>query len=80
MPRRPSAYLDGIYCDSLTHNTLALRFLVDRLGDDHVVIGTDYPFDMGNETPVDTIRACGLGRDQEANVLGRNLARLLGLA
>jgi aminocarboxymuconate-semialdehyde decarboxylase len=80
LPRRPSAYLDAIYCDSLTHNTLALRFLVDRLGDDHVVIGTDYPFDMGDETPVDTIRACRLGRDQEANVLGRNLARLLGLA
>jgi hypothetical protein len=35
---------------------------------------------MGDETPVDTIRACRLGRDQEANVLGRNLARLLGLA
>lgn len=77
LPRRPSEYLGGIYCDSLTHNTQALRFLVDRLGDDHVVIGTDYPFDMGDEAPVDTIRACGLGREREAKVLGGNLARLL---
>lgn len=80
LPRRPSEYLGGIYCDSLTHNTQALRFLVDRLGDDHVVIGTDYPFDMGDEAPVDTIRACGLGRDREAKVLGGNLARLLRIA
>jgi aminocarboxymuconate-semialdehyde decarboxylase len=80
LPRRPSEYLDGIYCDSLTHNTLALRFLVDRLGADHVVIGTDYPFDMGDETPIETIRACGLGREREAKVLGGNLARLLRIA
>ncbi len=79
LPRRPSEYLGGIYCDSLTHNPLALRFLVDRLGDDHVVIGTDYPFDMGDETPVDTVRACGLSPEQEARVLGGNLARMLGL-
>jgi aminocarboxymuconate-semialdehyde decarboxylase len=79
LPRRPSEYLGGIYCDSLTHNALALRFLVDRLGDDHVVIGTDYPFDMGDETPVETVRACGLGREREARVLGGNLARLLRL-
>ncbi len=80
LPRRPSEYLGGIYCDSLTHNTQALKFLVDRLGADHVVIGTDYPFDMGDEAPVDTIRACGLGREQEAKVLGGNLARLLRIA
>jgi aminocarboxymuconate-semialdehyde decarboxylase len=80
LPRRPSEYLGGIYCDSLTHNTQALKFLVDRLGDDHVVIGTDYPFDMGDEAPVDTIRACRLGREREAKVLGGNLARLLRIA
>ncbi|TMI81964.1 MAG: amidohydrolase [Bacillati bacterium ANGP1] len=79
LPRRPSEYLGGIYCDSLTHNAPALRFLVDRLGDDHVVIGTDYPFDMGDETPVETVRACGLGREREARVLGGNLTRLLRL-
>jgi aminocarboxymuconate-semialdehyde decarboxylase len=79
LPRPPSQYLGGIFCDSLTHNMPALRFLVDRLGDDHVVIGTDYPFDMGDEAPVDTIRACGLSREREARVLGGNLARLLRL-
>lgn len=80
LPKPPSAYLGGIYCDTLTHNTTSLRFLVERLGDDHVVIGTDYPFDMGDETPVDTVRACRFGARAESNVLGRNLARLLRLA
>jgi len=80
LPKPPSAYLGGIYCDTLTHNTTALRFLVERMGDDHVVIGTDYPFDMGDETPVESVRACRFGPEREANVLGRNLARLLRAA
>jgi aminocarboxymuconate-semialdehyde decarboxylase len=80
LPKPPSAYLGGIYCDTLTHNTAALRFLVERMGDDHVVIGTDYPFDMGDETPVESVRACRLGAEREANVLGRNMLRLLRAA
>jgi aminocarboxymuconate-semialdehyde decarboxylase len=50
------------------------------LGDDHVVIGSDYPFDMGYSAPVDVIRACGLRRESEAKVLGKTLAGLLRLA
>jgi aminocarboxymuconate-semialdehyde decarboxylase len=80
LPRHPSEYLGGIYCDTLTHSGLALRFLLDRVGDDHVVIGSDYPFDMGYDAPVDVVRDLGLGREREAKVLGRNLAKLLNLA
>jgi len=79
LPRRPSEYLATLYCDSLTHSALSLRFLLDRMGDGHVVIGSDYPFSMGDERPVDTIRALGLSRDVEAKVLARNLAGLLRL-
>jgi aminocarboxymuconate-semialdehyde decarboxylase len=79
-PRRPSEYLDNIYCDSLTHSAISLRFLLDRLGDEHVVIGSDYPFDMGYTAPVDVIRDLSLGREREARVLGRNLAELLRVA
>jgi len=77
LSRRPSEFLENIYCDSLTHNALSLRFLLDRLGDDHVVVGTDYPFNMGDETPVDTVRSLNLGPERETKVLGKNLARLL---
>jgi aminocarboxymuconate-semialdehyde decarboxylase len=80
LPKPPSAYIGGIYCDTLTHNAAALRFLAERMGDDHLVIGTDYPFDMGDETPVETVRAARLGPERERNVLARNLARLLRLS
>jgi aminocarboxymuconate-semialdehyde decarboxylase len=79
LPRRPSDYLRNIYCDTLTHNGLALRFVLDRLGDDHVVIGTDYPFDMGATAPVETIRGYGLGMERESRVFGKTLAGLLNL-
>jgi aminocarboxymuconate-semialdehyde decarboxylase len=77
--RRPSEYLANIYCDSLTHNALSLRFLLDRMGSGHVVIGSDYPFNMGDERPVETVRALRLSPDVESMVLAKNLAGLLGL-
>ncbi len=79
LPRRPSDYLANLYCDSLTHSALSLRFLLDRMGDDHVVIGSDYPFNMGDERPVETVRGLRLPPDAEAKVLAGNLARLLDL-
>jgi aminocarboxymuconate-semialdehyde decarboxylase len=80
LPRRPSDYLGSIYCDSLIHSDVSLRFLLDRMGDEHVVVGSDYPYNMGNPAPVDAIRGLGLGREREARVLGKNLERLLGIA
>ncbi len=77
LPKPPSAYLANIYCDSLVHSDTALRFLLDRVGAGNVVLGSDYPFDMGNEIPVDAVRALGLPRAQEDAVLGGTLARLL---
>lgn len=79
LPRRPSEYLVNLYCDSLTHSGLSLRFLLDRMGDGHVVIGSDYPFNMGDERPADTIRALHLPSDVEAKVLATNLGGLLDL-
>ena len=80
LPRRPSDYLGSIYCDSLTHDDRSLRFLLDRVGDQHIVVGSDYPFGMQDRAPVDAIRRLGLGREREARVLGGNLARLLRVA
>ena len=77
LPKPPTAYLGNIFCDSLTHDAQALRFLIDRIGADHVVLGSDHPFDMGSDTPVDAVRALGLGRAHEKAVLEGTLARLL---
>lgn len=80
LPRPPSAYLGNVYADSLIHDGRSLRFLLDRLGSDHVVLGSDYPFDMGCDGPVDAVRELGLPSDTERAVLGGTLARLLKLA
>jgi aminocarboxymuconate-semialdehyde decarboxylase len=77
LPKPPSAYLGNLYCDSLTHNDLSLRFLVDRMDVNHVVLGTDYPFSMRCDTPVDAVVRLGLPSSQERAILGGTLEKLL---
>lgn len=50
--RAPSEYLERFYMDTITHNDSALRWLIDLVGPDRVVLGTDLPFDMADEDPV----------------------------
>jgi aminocarboxymuconate-semialdehyde decarboxylase len=65
LPRPPSFYLRNVYCDSLTHNRQALRFLLDRIGADHVVLGSDYPLAMACDNPVDAVEMLGLAPEQQ---------------
>jgi aminocarboxymuconate-semialdehyde decarboxylase len=53
----PAAQLQSIYWDSLTHSPHGLSFLVELMGADHVVIGTDAPFDMEDDAPLNTLSA-----------------------
>ena len=79
LPRRPSEYLGNLHCDNLTHSHLSLRFPLNRIVEDHVEVGSDYPLDIGDKTPVETVRALLLGPDVEAMILSSNLAALLGV-
>ena len=77
MARPPSEYLDSLYFDSLVYTDDTLSRLVSIAGADHILLGTDYPFDMGVTDPVERIGAIGLppaGRDA---ITGGNAARLL---
>ena len=51
----PKDLLRRLYFDSLVFDAQALRYLIDLVGADHVCIGTDSPFDMGDEHPADTV-------------------------
>lgn len=73
---RPSSYLSKITFDSLVHGPDALRALVDAVGAGSVVLGSDYPFDMGNEDPVAEVRAARLPEDVTRSILGDNALRL----
>jgi aminocarboxymuconate-semialdehyde decarboxylase len=74
----PDASLARLYHDTVTHDPALLRRLIDDAGPDHVLLGSDRPFDMGSDDPVGEVRALGLPAEAEAAVLGGNAARLLG--
>jgi aminocarboxymuconate-semialdehyde decarboxylase len=75
----PDDSIRRFYFDTLTHDDALLRALIDYAGPDRVMLGSDYPFDMGDARHVDTVRALGLPPDVEEAILGGNAERLLGL-
>src|SRR3954453_14631996 len=75
----PEASLRRLYYDTGTHDPAVLRELVAFAGAGHVLLGSDYPFDMADARPADTVAAAGLEAEAEHAVLGGNAARLLSL-
>ena len=63
--------------DTVVHDVEVLRGLVDFFGPEHVLLGSDYPFDMGVERPAEIVRALGLPPGHEEAILGGNALRLL---
>ncbi len=63
--------------DTVTHDAVLSRQLVEWARPGQVVLGSDWPFDMGLEDPVG-LRSAGLGAETEPRVLGENAVRILG--
>jgi aminocarboxymuconate-semialdehyde decarboxylase len=79
LPLPPTTYLRQVYLDTVVFSYHQLAYLVEVFGPDRILMGTDYPFDMGEYDPVGHVAGIGLDqRDFEA-ITGRNAARLLGL-
>lgn len=76
--RLPSTYMSRLYYDSLVHSPEALRALVRAVGVARVLLGSDYPFDMGVTDPVDRVEAAAFTDDQKHAICAGN-ARRLGL-
>jgi aminocarboxymuconate-semialdehyde decarboxylase len=78
MKRKPSSYLEKFYFDTITFDHGMLAHLIARFGADHVLLGTDYPYDMGMERPLEFIDGVkGLSKAEAAAIQGTNAARLL---
>ncbi|WP_405390970.1 amidohydrolase [Streptomyces sp. NBC_01102] len=75
----PSSYLKRLYFDSLVHDPHVLRELIRAAGADRVLLGSDFPFDMGADDPVAALRAARLSEADLDAVRGRNASALLNL-
>ncbi len=74
----PSEFTDTLYYDTAVFSSLLLSRLVEDVGVEHVLLGTDHPFELGDRTPLDTVRDLGLDEADERRILGGNAAGLLG--
>ncbi|UYN93269.1 MAG: amidohydrolase [Enhydrobacter sp.] len=77
--KKPSHYLKKMYFDTIVFEPGQLDYLVDTYGVDHVLMGTDYPYDMGMYEPVEFLGRTKLSAAGRQAVLGGNAARLLKL-
>jgi aminocarboxymuconate-semialdehyde decarboxylase len=76
--KAPSSYLRKMYFDTICFDPKMLRHMIDQYGAGHVLLGTDYPYDMGEEDPVGLIASVPrLKRAERVMIEGRNAARLL---
>jgi aminocarboxymuconate-semialdehyde decarboxylase len=75
----PSSYLKRLHFDSLVHDPHVLRALIAAAGADRVLLGSDFPFDMGTEDPLGALRAARLSAADFHAVRGGNAAALLRL-
>ncbi|MFP7299270.1 amidohydrolase family protein [Neobacillus niacini] len=72
----PSSYLNRFYFDTLTFHPQALEFLVKLAGADHVVLGSDYPFDMGTLKPMDLVTSCDFSNDVIEKITDKSIRSL----
>jgi len=78
--KKPSSSLEKFYFDTITFDPGMLKQLIERFGADHVLLGTDYPYDMGVEDPVGFINKLKKLNSKDKNaIMGGNAARLLGI-
>lgn len=76
----PRNYLGKFYLDSLVHDELAMKFLIDLVGEDHIVMGSDYPFPLGEHVPGSLIESMDeLNKVVKEKLLWKNAAEFLGV-
>ena len=74
----PTSYLKKLYFDTVVFTDHQLEYLSQLYGSDHIVLGTDYPFDMGMDDPVGFVNdAAALTTGDKAAIVGGNAAKLL---
>jgi aminocarboxymuconate-semialdehyde decarboxylase len=79
-PKNPREYVPKIYYDSLVHDPLMLRYLVDLAGADRVALGTDYPFPLGEEVAGSLIESMDFDEATKSRLLSGTAMEWLGIS
>ena len=79
LKKPPSSYLSRFIYDTISHAPESLSYLINLVGADRVMMGSDFCFDMGYERPVKAVTALKLSRGDQERILRGNAARLLRL-
>jgi aminocarboxymuconate-semialdehyde decarboxylase len=78
--RNPRDYLSRLYFDSWVADPRALHYLIDTCGVSRVMLGTDYPFPLGEQTPGAGIDALNLSEAEQARLFHGTALEWLGLS
>ncbi|WP_432559431.1 amidohydrolase family protein [Granulicoccus sp. GXG6511] len=77
--RPPRDLFNELYFDTAVFDPTALQRLIEDVGADHVLVGTDYPFDLADRDPAGSVAEVSLGGGAREAILGRTAAKLLGI-
>ena len=75
----PSAYLRRFWYDTIVHLPPALRYLRDLVGSDRILLGTDYPFPVDDQNPLESIQAAGFSAGEICQITESNAKDLFKL-
>jgi len=75
----PDASLRALYYDTLVHDARVLRFLIDQVGADRLMLGSDMPFPIGDLAPKEVVAAAGCTAAETASIHGGLAQRLFGI-
>ena len=76
---KPIEYIGKFYVDSLVHDPSMLEYLLNLFGPNHIALGTDYPFPLGEAEPGKLIESLGISKKIKSNLLGQNALNWLGI-
>lgn len=75
----PSSYLKSFYVDSLVHDEMALKFLIEKMGVNQIALGSDYPFPLGEKSPGKLINSLKLSDSIKQRLFSGTAIEWLGL-
>jgi aminocarboxymuconate-semialdehyde decarboxylase len=80
LKKSPREYLRNFYYDTISHGPETLKFLVSQVGADRVLMGTDYPYDMGDTAPLQSIQAAKLSAADKETIISTNCLTLFKIS